>query len=127
MPPRGDPPELQFCSKIRLRKKCRGGQNSPSGALGDVRSLWSLLTFGDFKLDLVAFLQALISFGTDGAIVDKNVRAICPSNEPVAFCVIKPLNRSFQTFHVPPAFRTPFTGGGKDVPAVTRMHFGAIM
>ena len=98
------------------RERCTG-RLATSSNLAYVRRLRSFLTLGDFELHLVTFLQALVSFRTDRAVVNKNIRAICTPDEPVAFRVIEPLNGSFQTFHVPPAFCTPFCGGLKDVPA----------
>src|SRR5580704_5755172 len=94
-----------------------------SGALRNVGCLGSLLAFGDFELYCVAFLQALVAFGSDCAVVYKNVGAIRASDEPVAFCVIEPLDGAFQTFHVPPLSARPSVGGLKTCPH--RMHFGA--
>src|SRR5580658_580023 len=88
-----------------------------SGALGDVGGLRSLLSFGDFELHRVAFLQALVALGSDCAVMYKNVRAIRAPDEAVALCVIEPLDRTFQTFHVPPLSARPSVGEPKDVPA----------
>ena len=88
-----------------------------SGALADVRRLRSLLAFGDFKLHRVAFLQALVAFGSDGAVMYKNVGTIRATDEPVTLGVIEPLHRAFQTFHVPPLSARPSVGEPKDVPA----------
>jgi len=49
-----------------------------------VSRLRTLFSFGDFKFDIVAFQQALVSFASDGAEVNKNVRAIRPSDEAVS-------------------------------------------
>ena len=92
------------------------GQNAGSSALGNVGGLRSFLTLGDLKLHLVAFLQAFVPLRTDRAVMYKNIRAIRAANEPVTFRVIEPLHGSFQAFHVPPAFRTPFTGGLRTCP-----------
>lgn len=59
-----------------------------------VRRLRTVLAFGDFKFNLVAFLQTLVSLSRDGAEVNKNVWAIFSSDEPVSFCVIEPLYRA---------------------------------
>ena len=77
-----------------------------SGGLGNVRCLRSFLTLSDFEFHWVTFLQALVSLGSNCAVVNKYVRAIRASDEPVSFGVIEPLDGSFQTFHVPPSFRT---------------------
>src|SRR5271155_3540998 len=89
-----------------------------SGALADVRRLRSLLAFGDFKLYRVAFLQALVALGSDGAVMYKNIGTIRATDEPVSFGVIEPLDRTFQTFHRNPLFPHVLRSGGpKDVPA----------
>jgi hypothetical protein len=92
--------------------------NALSRALANVRGLRSLGTFGDFELDRVAFLQALVTFGTDSAVMHENIGAIGAADKPVALCVVKPLHCAFQSFHVPPLSARPSCGGGpKDVPA----------
>ena len=85
--------------------------NYSSGAFADVRRLRSLLAVGDFELHRVAFLQALVAFRSDRAVVYKNVGTIRASDEPVAFCIIEPLYRAFQTFHVPPLSARLSVGG----------------
>jgi hypothetical protein len=89
-------------------------QESVLRGLDYVCSLRSLLTFGDFEFHLVSLLQALISFRVDRAVVNENIWSICAADEPVTFCVVKPLHGTFQAFHRTPFFRTPW--GGKDVP-----------
>ena len=90
-----------------------GGRDSST--LRNVGGLGSFLTLGDFEFYLVAFLQAFVAFRSDRAVVHKDIGAICTPYEPVAFGVVEPLNRSFQTFHARPSFRTSFWGA-KDVP-----------
>ena len=92
-----------------------------SGALGDVCCLWSFLAFGDFELYRVAFLQALVAFGSDRAVMYKNVGTIGAPDEPVAFCVIEPFYGAFQTFHVPPLSARLSSGGPR------RAHIGCIL
>jgi hypothetical protein len=71
--------------------------------LGDVGGLRALLSLGDLELDLIAFLKALVAFRSDRAVVHEDVRAaIVASYEAVALGVVKPLHRTFQTFHVRP-------------------------
>ena len=84
-----------------------------SSNLAYVRRLRTFLALGDFELHLVAFLQTLVSLGGDRAIVNENIGAICATDKPVAFCVIEPLDGSFQTFHVPPSFCTSFLWGAQ--------------
>jgi hypothetical protein len=69
------------------------------GRLAYVRRLRTLLTFGDFELDLITLLQALVSLGCNRAVVNENVGTICASDEPVTFRIIEPFHRTFQTFH----------------------------
>src|SRR5215467_9644917 len=79
---------------------------APSSALvvwlDYVRSLRSFLTLNNFELYRVAFLQAFVAFGINGAVMNENVRSVVSSNEPVSFSVVKPLHSTFQTIHVRP-------------------------
>src|SRR5258706_10675687 len=95
-----------------------------SGALRNVCRLRSLLSFTNFELHRIAFLQALVALGSDGAVVYKNVGAIRATDEPVSLGVIEPFNRAFQTFHVPPLSARLSVGGPKTCPH--KMHFGAV-
>jgi len=70
-----------------------------SRALRNVGCLRSFLTFGYFELYCIAFLQALIAFGRDRAVVHKNIGAIRAPDKSVPLRVIEPLDRAFQTFH----------------------------
>jgi hypothetical protein len=84
----------------RPRRRIRGSASvTELSRLAYVRRLRSLLTFGDFELDLIPLLQALVSLGCDRAVVNENVGTICASDEPVAFRIIEPFHRAFQTFH----------------------------
>ena len=80
--------------------------DSLSGGLGNVCCLRSFLTLSDFELHRVTFLQAFVSLGSNCAVMNEYVWSIRASDEPVPFGVIEPLDGSFQTFHVPPSFRT---------------------
>src|SRR5258706_11007984 len=95
-----------------------------SGALRNVCRLRSLLSFTNFELHRIAFVQALVALGSDGAVVYKNVGTIRATDEPVSLGVIEPFNRAFQTFHVPPLSARPSVGGPKTCPH--KMHFGAV-
>ena len=75
------------------------------------------MALGDLKLYRVAFLQALVSFGCDRAVVDENVGPIGAADETISFGVIEPLDGSFQAFHVPPLSARPSYSGAQDVPA----------
>ena len=71
---------------------------------GYVGSLRTLLPLHDLELDFVAFLKTLIPFGSDGAVVNEDIRTLISADESVALRVVEPLHGSFQTFHVPPSF-----------------------
>src|ERR1700682_1137905 len=73
------------------------------GGLGDVSGLRALLSLRDLEFDLIAFLKTLVAFRSDRAVMHENVRAaIVASDKTVALGVVKPLHRTFQTFHVRP-------------------------
>jgi len=72
------------------------------GSLRDVSGLRTFLALGDLELYLITFLQALVTFRSNGAVVHKYIGAIVPSDEAVALRIIKPLHRTFQSFHVRP-------------------------
>jgi hypothetical protein len=76
------------------------------------------LTFGDFELHCVAFLQALVSFGRDRAVVNENIGPVGAADETISFSVVEPLDGSFQAFHVPPLSARPLYSGAQDVHAV---------
>jgi hypothetical protein len=86
--------------------------------LGDVCSLRTFLALGDLELNLITFLQTLVTLRSNRAVMNKDIRSIRAPDESVSFGVIEPLDGSFQTFHVPPFFRRPLSGGVKDEPAV---------
>jgi hypothetical protein len=69
-------------------------------ALGYVFSLGAFLPLDDFKLNVIAFLQALVAFRLDGAVVDEHVRAVIPSDETEALRVIEPFHFTFNSRHV---------------------------
>src|SRR5690348_9746157 len=72
-----------------------------SGGLADVCGLRSFLALHNLELHRIAFLQALIAFAADGAVVNEHIGSVVPSDEPVSFGVIEPLHSSFQSIHVP--------------------------
>lgn len=67
-----------------------------------VGSLRSFLALDDLEFHRVTLLQALVSLGRDRAVVYENIRTAIPTYETVAFRIVKPLNRTFQTFHLRP-------------------------
>src|ERR1035438_4555492 len=63
-----------------------------------VACLRAFLTIDDLEFDLVAFLQALVAFDVDRAVVHEHVRTtILPAYESKAFRVIEPLYGAFQS------------------------------
>src|SRR3974390_1771826 len=77
-----------------------GGKRARRGLdFHHVRCLRSLLTINDFELHCVAFLQALVALGNQGAIVHKHVRSVLPADEAESLRIVEPLYGSFQ-FHL---------------------------
>lgn len=62
--------------------------------------LWTLLALDDFKLHLITFLQALVALGSDGAVVNEDIRSIVAADESEALGIVKPLDCSFNTRHL---------------------------
>jgi hypothetical protein len=71
------------------------------GNLGYVAGLRTLLTFHNLELYGIAFLKALVTFILDRAVVNKNIGSVFAADETESFCIIEPLNGSFQTCHLP--------------------------
>ena len=69
-----------------------------------MRTFWSL---GDFEFYLVSLLQAFVAFGCDRAEVNEYVGAIFASDKTVSLGIVKPLHRTFQTFHLRPLGHVP--------------------
>ena len=91
-------------NRDRVSNSTRGKVESGSVRLfrlGDGLSLGAFLSLHDFKLNVITFLKAFISFRLDGAIVNKNIRAIFPANKTEALCIVKPLHFTFNSRHVP--------------------------
>src|SRR5207245_3386105 len=68
--------------------------------LGYVVRFRSFLSLRYFDLYLIAFLQALIAFASNGAVVDKYVRSILTSDKTVPLGVVEPLYCAFHTLHL---------------------------
>ena len=85
--------------------------------LGDVRRLRTFLALGDLELNLITLLQTFVTLRGNCAVMNKDIRSIRAPDESVSLGVIEPLDGSFQSFHVPPSFRRPLSGGFKDEPA----------
>ncbi len=106
---------IQTRSLIGRRRITEETESGYLRSLGYVGRLRPLLTFGDFELHLVAFLQALVPLGGNCAVVNKDIGAIRAPDEPVPLGVIEPLDGPFQSFHKPPLFRHVPNGGPRGV------------
>jgi hypothetical protein len=97
--------------------------------LGNVFGLGTLLSLNDFELNVIAFLQALVAFRLDGAVVDEHIRAIFPANKAEALRVVKPFHFAFDSRHDPysePSWKaiswTVFFWASKLLEGVTQNH-----
>ena len=72
------------------------------GCSGNICRLRAFWTLGYLKLYLVTFLQALIAFGRDGAVMHEHIGSSVTSDEAITFGVVEPFHRAFQTFHFAP-------------------------
>jgi hypothetical protein len=59
-----------------------------------------VLTLNDVELDVVAFLQALVSVALDGAVVDEDIRAFIATDEAISLGVVEPLDFAPVLSHV---------------------------
>ena len=62
--------------------------------------LRAFLALHDFELNLIAFLETLVSLRLYGAVVDEHIRTILLPDESEAFCVIEPLDCAFNARHL---------------------------
>ena len=62
--------------------------------------LRSFLTLHDFKLNVIALLEALVPVRLDGAVVYEHIGAVFPTDEAETLCVIEPFNFAFNSRHV---------------------------
>jgi hypothetical protein len=71
--------------------------------LGYIGGLRTFLSLGNFELYLITFLKTFVAFRSDRAVVNEYIRtAVVSSDKAVALGVVKPLHRTFQTFHLRP-------------------------
>ena len=68
----------------------------------NIRSLRTFGALGDLELNLIAFLQALVSFRRNRAVVHKDVSSIFAADKTVPLGIVEPLHRTFQAFHLRP-------------------------
>ena len=55
-----------------------------------------MLTLYNLEFHIVSLLQALVAFGLDCAEVNEHIWPIVASNEPITFCIVKPLYFAFE-------------------------------
>ena len=68
----------------------------------NIRSLRSFWSLGYFEFNLITFLQALVSFRRDGAVVHEYIRSVFTADKTVSLGIVEPLHRTFQAFHLRP-------------------------
>ena len=96
---------------MRVVEQAPARQGPDLRRLRDVGGLWPFLSLGDLELYLIALLKTLIAFRGNRAVVHKNIGPIIASDEAVALGIVKPLNRTFHTFHVRPLGHVLFRRG----------------
>src|SRR3954463_6329928 len=72
-------------------------QQPSSSRFGHICGLRAFLPLRNLKLYRIALLQAFVSFGTYGAIVNENIRSVVAPYEPITLRVIEPLDSAFHT------------------------------
>ena len=63
--------------------------------------LRAFLSLNNFKFNIIALLEALVTLRLDGTIVDEHIRAVIPADKAEALCVIEPFHFTFNSRHVP--------------------------
>jgi hypothetical protein len=66
-----------------------------------VAGLRTLLALDDLELDVVAFLQALVTLRRDSAVVDEDIWTVIAADEPEPLGVIEPFHFAFNARHLP--------------------------
>jgi len=54
--------------------------------------LWAFLSLHNFKFDFVAFLETLVAFAIDSAVVDEDIRTIIAPDESETLRIIEPFH-----------------------------------
>ena len=75
--------------------------------LSDTFGLGTFLPLRDFEFYFVTLLKAFVAIRLDGAVVNKNIRAIVSANESEALCVVEPLHFTFNSRHDPCSISVP--------------------
>jgi hypothetical protein len=68
--------------------------------LGDVGRLWPFLSLNDLELNLVALLQALVAFHSDGTKMYEDIGSAIASQKTIPFRVIEPLHAASKSLHL---------------------------
>jgi hypothetical protein len=87
-------PERSRRAPCTLNRRHRAKRHS-SRRLSHICSLRSLGALHYLELDYIVFLQTLVAFGSDRAVVDENVRTIIAAKKAVSLGVVKPLYDAF--------------------------------
>jgi len=66
----------------------------------NVFCLRPFLALHDFKLNVIALLQAFVALRLDGAVVDKHIGTVFSTDEAETLCVVEPFNFTFDSRHV---------------------------
>ena len=80
---------------VAIRKVVKNGLRN----FGDIAGLRTLLALDDFKLYLIAFLQAFVAFAADRAIVNEYIRPVVATDKAEAISIVEPLDHSSDTSH----------------------------
>jgi hypothetical protein len=68
--------------------------------LGDLVSLWPLLSLDHFELDRVTFLQGLEAFTLNGRVMNEYIRSAILADEAVTLSIVKPFHFSLKSCHL---------------------------
>ena len=85
---------------VALEQKPGGGYRAylahdpGSVGLAHISRLRSFLALCDFKLHRVSFLETLVTFGRNRAVMNEYIGSVITSDETVALGIIEPLNRT---------------------------------
>jgi hypothetical protein len=74
-----------------------------AGRLSDfsyVSGLGAFLALDDLEFNLIAFSQAFVSLGSNGAVVYEHISSIITADKAVSLGVVKPLHSTFQSVHL---------------------------
>jgi hypothetical protein len=61
----------------------------------DLIGLRAFCALDNVKLDLIAFLEALVAFALDGTVMNKDIGSVVTPEETVSLCIVEPLDCTF--------------------------------